>query len=438
MGEYELRCLECGMRIQDTYTNRCPRGCDALLMSVYADNLRIRKDIGIWKFYDWLPVRDTKTVRKIRTIVPDTAPVTYLSDGLGKELGISNLYISFNGFWPERCAFMRSCTFKELEAICTLARVEERTSKTLVLASAGNTARSFAQVFSAARKPVVLVVPSINIRRVWTTVEVPSSVILVSLRGDYTDAIRFASHLTECSSACDLINEGGVRNIARRDGLGIIILDALLQIRRMPDHYFQAVGSGVGAIGVYEMAYRACRRFTENSIPHMHLAQNLPFAPMFSAWRARRNVIIADDMRNADACIKEMYADVLSNKNPPYSIKGGVYDVLSATDGEMYGIKNSEARAAQKLFECVEGIDIDPAASIAVAALVNAVERGIVKKNDYVLLNITGGGYQRLNEEHLTCLLHKTTTIISADPSNVEDVLVELQECLHNPAIARV
>jgi cysteate synthase len=126
-------------------------------------------------------------------------------------------------------------------------------------------------------------------------------------------------------------------------------------------------------------------------MPRLHLAQNLPFAPMLHAWNAGRREIIAEtDMPDAKKSIAEMYSDVLSNRSPPYSVRGGVYDALKATDGTMYGITQAEAVRAKRLFEEREGIDILPPAAVAVAALVQACDRGALKGRK-VLLNITSG-----------------------------------------------
>ncbi len=93
-----------------------------------------------------------------------------------------------------------------------------------------------------------------------------------------------------------------------------------------------------------------------------------------------------------------MYTDILSNRNPPYAIKGGVYDALIDTGGDMYAVTNREAMDAKTLFESLEGIDILPPAAVAVAALLQACEQKPYKDRS-VLLNITGGGYERLKKD---------------------------------------
>ena len=52
------------------------------------------------------------------------------------------------------------------------------------------------------------------------------------------------------------IEEGGAKNVARRDGMGTVMLDAAVTIGRMPDYYFQAIGSGTGGIAAWEAALR--------------------------------------------------------------------------------------------------------------------------------------------------------------------------------------
>jgi cysteate synthase len=58
---------------------------------------------------------------------------------------------------------------------------------------------------------------------------------------DYTDAINLAGRIVKLPG---MVPEGGARNVARRDGMGTMMLDAAVTIGKMPDHYFQAVGSG--------------------------------------------------------------------------------------------------------------------------------------------------------------------------------------------------
>ena len=388
MGRYRLRCLECNRIVEDHYTLGCHDS--ALLRTEYAERTLTLKNLpGIWQFHDWLPVSGS--------MGSGDAPVAYRSEGFAKELGLHNLYISFNGYLPERGALIKTCSFKELESPATLQRSIEHGNKTFVVSSAGNTARAFAQTASEAGLPLVIVIPVPCMNRLWITNEVPDNIRVIAVDGDYYDAIMLGNRI---GSINGFRNEGGAKNVARRDGMGIVMLDAVLRMKTLPKHYFQAIGSGTGGIAAWEASIRLIQdgRFGDQ-MPHLHLAQSSPFAPIFNAWSGNRNVIAPEDVPDK-SLIKETYTDILSNRNPPYGIKGGVADALLKTDGQVYAIENGEARDAKQRFESAEGVDILRPAAIAVAALCRAVDAGSIDPNDMILLNITGGGLARLKEDY--------------------------------------
>lgn len=391
MRHYELVCPGCGTIHEDHYTLACPQGCDALIRTRYqSKKLNLRDEPGIFRFAEWLPVEGV--------LKSPAGPVTYQSEGLARDLGLKNLYIGFNGYWPERDAQIHTCSFKELEALPTMVRVRETGEGTLVVASAGNTGRAFCQTAATTGEQVVVVVPRKAAARLWTTVET-DQVCMVLVDGDYSDTIAVADALCTHPS---LLPEGGAKNVARRDGMGTVMLDAAVTIGRLPDRYFQAVGSGTGGIAAWEAAVRLVGDGRFGSIPpRLHLAQNLPFVPMVMAWEAgRREIMPATDMPDARAAVAAVYADVLTNRRPPYGTRGGVFDALTATKGTMHAVTNPAAEAAARWCEEAEGIDLDPAAAVALAALADAVETGTVGPDETVLLNLTGGGYRRVAEEH--------------------------------------
>jgi cysteate synthase len=393
---YKIICLGCHADVSAaSYESRCD--CDnALLRTVYQDDRLVHTaEESMWRFSAWLP-----TVDKLRT---RGRSVTYKSETFARELGLKNLFISFNGYWPEKNAFLETCSFKELESPPTVQRAVESKVKTLVVSSVGNTARAFAHTVSTTSTDLKLVLVGLEsaIGKLWLPEPPSENITLVVLQrgNDYSDAIALGNRLAALPG---LTTEGGAMNVARRDGTGTVMLEAAVTIGRAPDHYFQAVGSGTGGIAAWEASLRLKHdgRFLEGQLPKLHLSQNLPFAPMFSAWNSsRRTIDPSTDMPDAKKSIKKLYADVLSNRNPAYSVKGGVFDALKSTKGQMYAISNGEARRAARLFEELEGTDIVPAAAVAAASLIQAVAHGSIDDSDVVLLNVTGGGVQKLKDD---------------------------------------
>ena len=185
-------------------------------------------------------------------------------------------------------------------------------------------------------------------------------------------------------------------NIARRDGMGTKVLSAVTTIGRIPDYYFQAVGSGTGAIAAWEANMRLIDdgRYGSN-LMRLMVSQNAPFVPMYDAWRADSRDMLPYDEHNARRDASIIDAKVLSNRKPPYGIAGGLYDALKATGGDVLQATNLQAQKAARLFLETEGIDIHPAPAIALATLIKEVQGRNIDRKATIMLNITGGGEAR-------------------------------------------
>jgi cysteate synthase len=234
MSHFTLRCRNCGKTLTDTYCAFCEHCADALLVNEYSSRFQERGGEGVWRF-NWLPVYSPDTTQ--------SGPVVYRSRGLAVRLGIENLYIAFNGYWPEKDAGLETCTFKEFEAAVVLQNARDNGIEGLIVASAGNTARAFAHLSAVTGYPVVIIVPRMCLPEMWYlrhSIGVPT--IAVS-DGDYSDSIDVARRIALVSG---FPFEGGVKNPAKRDGLGLVARSRI-RYEAAAGHYFQAVGSGAGA-----------------------------------------------------------------------------------------------------------------------------------------------------------------------------------------------
>lgn len=393
----------------------------SLIRAIYAKKqLDVKNESwGLYRFADWLPIH--------RVLQGSSAPVTYKSEGLAKQLGLSNLWITFNGYWPEKGANMKTCSFKETEAYSVCGRLSADADRILVVASAGNTARAFARVCSDNRIPLLLCVPKDNLDALWFDEPLHDCVKLICCEagGDYFDAIHLSNLVVKNSA---FIAEGGAKNVARRDGMGTTVLSAVTTIGQIPQYYFQAVGSGTGAIAAWEANLRFLEdgRFGTNKMKLM-VAQNEPFVPMKDAWNAASRDMLPLDDEEARKQVEIIDAKVLSNRKPPYGIAGGLFDALKDSEGDVLSASNEEARAAAILFEQLEGIDIHPAAATAVASLIDAVQEGRVAAGDLIMLNITGGGEARFkHDKKLYYLKPQLTFGLNPDEEKVVEEVCSL------------
>ena len=392
---YNLMNVADGHKFEDKgWTLADPQAESPSLVRAVYENRRFtpREDLdGLYRYADWLPVK--------RTLKGSCAPVTYKSEALAAELGLSNLYITFSGWWPEKGARMRTCSFKETEAYSVCGRLDPANERILVVASAGNTARAFAKVCSDNRIPLLISIPEDNIGALWFSEPLNDCVkIIASPKGsDYFDAIALSDKV--CTDPA-FMAEGGAKNVARRDGMGTTLLSAVEKTGRIPDAYFQAIGSGTGTIAVWENNLRLIEdgRWGSHKM-RLYPSQNDPFTIMYDSWKLHSRQLVEltpEDARKSAATID---AKVLSNRKPPYSLKGGLFDAMEDAGGDMFKVTNDLLRFWKKRFLDLEGIDIHNAPAVAVASLAQAVNEGIVKRDEMIMLNITGGGEELAKSE---------------------------------------
>ena len=208
--------------------------------------------------------------------------------------------------------------------------------------------------------------------------------------------------------------EGGAKNVARRDGMGTTILSAVETIGRIPDAYFQAVGSGTGAIAAWENAERlaADGRFGENKM-RVYASQNAPFTIMYDSWKKHSRELVAMTPEEGRQKAEVILGKVLSNRKPPYSLAGGLFDVLEKSGGDMFKVTNDEIVSWVVRFFSAEGYDLFPASACAVASLKQALDAGVVKHDETVMLNITGGGMLGATKKGF--ILKETDLILDPD-----------------------
>ena len=386
--KYRLTNVSNGREFEDKgWTLADPEGgAPSLVRAVYENKKFIpREDLdGLYRYSNWLPVG--------RTLKGSCAPVTYKSKGLAIFLGLENLYITFSGWCPKIGAKFKTCSFKETEAYSVLARLPKGEKRTLVVQSAGNTARAFAQVCSDNRIPIVICVPADSLHDLWFRRRLHKCVKLIAVPHgcDYYDAIALGEKLASDPS---FVLEGGAKNVARRDGMGTTILSFAEATGRIPDAYFQAVGSGTGAIAAWENAQRleADGRFGENRM-RVYVAQNKPFTLMYDSWKAGSRELLPLEPEAGRRQAEIILAKVLSNRKPPYSLAGGLFDTLKESGGDVFLADNNDIMYWMMQFRNLEGYELLPASCVAVAALAQAVQEGTVSKDEYIMLNCTGGG----------------------------------------------
>jgi cysteate synthase len=413
--DYQLRCCACGALLEDDgVILDCPHAhAPALLRTVYPRRFAVDDVPSLLRYGRWLP--------RGRALATFARSTVFRSERLAAHLGVRELWIAFSGWWPERGATLETTTFKELEAYAVLGRLARGESRTLVVSSAGNTAAAFARAATELDAPVLIVIPGDAWERLAALVRIGPSVRVVGVDGgQYEDAIALARGL---ATEDGYVLEGGVRNVGRR-GMGTAMLEAVEAIGRLPDVYFQGIGSGAGALAAHEAALRlvADGRFGTR-LPRLLLSQNAPFTPVHDAWVGRSATLDERSPAVAREQVRRIAASVLSNVAPPYATIGGLRDALAESAGTTYAIENAEVRAAMRLFEDLEGMDVEPAAGVTIASLVRAVRAGDVSPDETLLVHVTGGGARKREPVQIE---QRPTLVVERDAHGAFPALTEV------------
>ena len=312
-----------------------------------------------------------------------------------------------------------------------------------MVTSAGNTATAFAELCARHRVPVVIIVPASALPRLRTRTPASDLVRIIAVEGaDYADAIALGDALAQLPG---FTPEGGTKNVGRRDGLATVLLAAAEAMGGLPAYYVQAIGSGAGAIAAHQAALRLrcpSEPSPSGALPQLLLAQNTAYAPVHQAWTTgRRPWETAPSSPGPDWGVDSPYrseqdqriaaelafAPELTNRRPPYDIPGGLREALTQSAGQVLAADDRAARAAMESFRTLEGIDIEPAAGVALAALQAAVRERRIDVEARVLLNITGGGRARLAEDH-PLLRHRPDLVVPRDAVHCAESMAALAE----------
>lgn len=430
MRSYQLVCSACGKSYNDDgYRLQCDDDHEeAILRTRYrSENFQVNGQVsGLARYASWLPLNSPLPPHADKCAV-------YRSKALAQEIGMENLWIAFSGYWPERGVRLETGTFKELEANVIMARLP-LSAPPAVIASVGNTAAALARASSLAKRPSVVVVPESALNRLRFAGKIDSCVKVVCIRqGSYQDSIDFGKYLCE---RFGWVWAGGARNVATRDGLATVLLAAYEELGSLPDHYFQAVGSGAGAIAAWEASRRL--QPSGDQIPTLNLCQNAEFSPILSEMSGR-SPRQYNAQKNGAYHEQAAYADELVNPQPLVRVKGGLQEALADSHGSVRTATAGEAREAQKMFAQLEGIDIESGPAVAVACLRAAITDGSISPASTVLLNITGGGRRRLERDrNIDWPRHFETVSLGESRGVSADRIFKAREVCRNPGSARL
>jgi threonine synthase len=386
-ANFRFRCVACGNLSDHAAQNfRCAH-CDDLLEIVYPDWKEVSLDparlksiwrerrlsqspsdlSGVWRFRELLPSLDNN--HQAITLREGNTPLYELPQ-CARITGVPRLFAKHQGLNP-------TGSFKDagMTVAATFARLAG--FRWVACASTGNTSASMAAYAARGGMRSLVLVPEGKISWSKLSQALDYGAVTCQLRTDFDGCLRLLQELVLRAPVYQLNSI----NPFRLEGQKTLALELLEQLDWQPPDHIIVPGGNLGnssAIG--------------KALLEMHDLGLIPRLPKLSVIQAEGANALVRTLREAGGkrlvnVQAETRATAIRIGNPA-SWKKAVH-VLEATGGACEQV--SEIEIAQAKAEIgAEGIGCEPASAVTLAGLKKLVNSGFVKKEESVVLVLTG------------------------------------------------
>jgi threonine synthase len=373
-----LDCLACGHRQPHS------PGAAALCAACRSDWVEARYDYAafkreilrglpgrphnLWRYHDVLPIQDPSVGE---TLLSAGGTPLMRAQRYGRTVGHAEIWIKDERYGP-------TSSFKDRQAVVSVAAMLEAGIRECVIASTGNAAAAYAS--ACARAGIKL--------WVFMTSLVPQDKLreaalfgaeVVKVSGNYDQTKHIAAEFAERRS---LFLDRGARSLAARESMKTIAYEIVEQMGwRAPDWYVQAVSGGLGPMGVYHGFQELFEMGLIERLPRLAVIQAEGCAPMVRAFKAGREA--------AEPVVPETRIAILSTGDPGKTYTH-LWRLAQRYGGSMEAVSDAEAFAAMRLLAKDEGIAVEPATAVAFAGLEKLLKAGTIRPDEQVVVNCTG------------------------------------------------
>lgn len=340
---------------------------DAMKKVVTTEYFQNNHDYSMWRYLPMMSV-EGKLAKQMLKI--GWTPL-YNTSRLGNILGVNKLYVKDEGLNP-------TASLKDRASGVAVMKAMEIGQKVISCASTGNAASSLAG--NAARMGIhsVIFVPKRAPLGKLTQLMVFGATV-IAVDGDYKDAFNLSK------AAIDhyhWYNRNAAINPHLVEGKKTVALEIAEQMQfSVPDWVAVSVGDGCTIAGVYKGFFDFYQLGLIAKIPRILGVQSTGCAPFVEAYEQNRNLLETQENTIADSI------SVGIPRNPIKAI-----NAVKKSQGTWIAVTDDAILKAMKLLGTTEGIFGEPAGTTAVAGVKQALQAGIIKKTDSVVIIMTGNG----------------------------------------------
>ncbi len=404
-----LRCIDCGKEVPaeaGTYT--CPTcGKDGGIMDVIYDYKEINrltsceqltqsKDNSIFRYLPFLPIQEDSARPHLRV---GWSPL-YKPQGLGKSLGMSNLYVKDDGQNP-------TASLKDRASIIAVIKAVEEKAPTVAASSTGNAASSLAGSAAAMGIKSVIFVPSRAPQGKVAQLLIFGATV-ISVQGSYEDTFRLSAEAIE---RFGWYNRNAAINPYLVEGKKTVALEIAEQLNwEVPDWVILSVGDGCTIAGVWKGFKDLYSAGWIDRVPKIAGVQSTGCSPLVDAflenrpWRPKEENTIADSIA------------VGVPRNPDKAL-----NAVRESGGTMVAVSDEAILDAMRELGRTSGIFGEPAGVTGTAGLKVLVEKGVIGAHEKVVSIVTGNGLKDVQNA-----IKAVGEPIKVEPS-LEELLAKLE-----------
>jgi len=330
-----------------------------------------RRPKNLWRYRELLPI-----VGEPRTGFNSGFTPLVRCDRLARRLGVSELYIK------DDSVNHPTLSYKDRVVSVAATRAVELGFDVLACASTGNLANSVAA--HAARLGVeccVFIPDSLEAGKILGSAIFNPTILAVA--GTYDDVNRL------CTQVADRYGWGFV-NINLRsyyaEGAKTIAFEIVEQLGwRYPQHLVSPVAGGTLLPRIVR-GLRELRRIglVDGELPRVYAAQAAGCAPVVHALDL--------GLDHPEPVRPNTIAKSIAIGNPADGYQ--VIESVKATRGAGAAVTDAEIVRAIRLLAETEGIFTEPAGGTTLAAAIDLVNRGVIPRDESIVVCVTGNGYK--------------------------------------------
>jgi len=406
----KLKCLRCGKEYPLLTKYSCSK-CGGILDVDYdyeamkkkeiGSHLGTKKDEGMWKFRDFLPIKKKESIVTLR----EGGTPLFRCERLAELTSLADFYLKDETRNP-------TGSFKDRPTSCAISKAKEEGGNAVITSSTGNGGVAVATYAAKAGMKAIIIVPSTAPRNKLLSI-VCSGALLVKIKGIYSDCFSLARELSREYGWVNLTST--FLNPFATEGDKTVAYELYRDLRLVPDWILVPVGAGPLLVGIYK-GYKELKELElVDKLPAMIGVQAKGCAPIVRAFERGEREVRAWGTPHT---IASGIADPLQG----YSDDGSLtLKIIRESGGAAVAVDDESLVESVQNLSRLTGIFAEPTGASSVASLRELKKRGILKEKDTVVCMVTGSGFKDS---------HTIQKYVEIPPKELEPNLEEVREFL--------